>query len=111
MRMSDWSSDVCSSDLRARLHLLRRFLHLLGGGVELAEIERAAAGHGHRAARRAADRTQSGHRWRNDPRGERGGDRADDEVSVYRRVGKECVRTCSFRWSPSPYKKKKLQRN
>src|SRR3546814_11260878 len=26
--------------------------------------------------------------------------------SAERRVGKECVRTCSSRWSPEPYKKK-----
>src|SRR3546814_15830116 len=29
--------------------------------------------------------------------------------SAERRVGKECVSTCRFRWSPYPYKKKKKQ--
>src|SRR3546814_15778970 len=28
MRISDWSSDVCSSDLSARQHLIRSILHL-----------------------------------------------------------------------------------
>src|SRR3546814_17410348 len=29
--------------------------------------------------------------------------------SEERRVGKECVSTCRSRWSPYPYKKKKMQ--
>src|SRR6266705_5698785 len=40
----DWSSDVCSSDLRAGLPLLRRVTHLHGAGAvaERAEIGRAS---------------------------------------------------------------------
>src|SRR3546814_12485654 len=61
MRISDWSSDVCSSDLQ------------------------------HPADRGAQDRDR-GHF--------RGGDEADRPRSEERRVGKECVSTCRYRWSP-----------
>src|SRR3546814_1313212 len=83
MRISDWSSDVCSSDLdralerrhiagRQRGRIDRRFehphLHLF------AEVEWIGAGEA-RAVRVH-------------PRSEE------------RRVGKECVSTCRSRWSP-----------
>src|SRR3546814_18772843 len=45
MRISDWSSDVCSSDLIRRDHL----------AAERREIERQAAGHGERRPRHVAD--------------------------------------------------------
>src|SRR3546814_12740312 len=32
--------------------------------------------------------------------------RMTPQRSEERRVGKECVSTCRYRWSPSPYKKK-----
>src|SRR3546814_8860774 len=64
MRSSDWSSDVCSSDLWA------------------SGADRACGGHCARAVRMAIRRTEE------------------------RRVGKECVSTCSSRWSPYHYKKK-----
>src|SRR3546814_2665449 len=77
MRISDWSSDVCSSDL---LH--RRELERITAGREL-EIDdlvdtraaRAVAVR-HRRQRRAVTRSEE------------------------RRVGKECVSTCRSRWSP-----------
>src|SRR3546814_6513181 len=76
MRISDWSSDVCSSDLDPR------------------------PGH---SARRAVD---DDHRCRKLSRlcGRHPGalaDGADAETrSEERRVGKECVSTCRSRWSP-----------
>src|SRR3546814_5958259 len=81
MRISDWSSDVCSSDLPAigLLHVLRRgvTLHAEELVVILAHQKPAARGRS----------TGSG-------RGTRA--RSSEE----RRVGKECVRTCRSRWSP-----------
>src|SRR3546814_3374915 len=83
MRISDWSSDVCSSDLRVQAVLRTRELlarelqraqeplHRQNGstaapqfGVEEAHVERAVV------------------------------------RSEERRVGKECVSTCRSRWSP-----------
>src|SRR3546814_2973858 len=91
MRISDWSSDVCSSDLaglpaRPRLRALRR--HFRGGRDDGADIPRRP----HLAcplprellAARAVD----------------GRDRRDRARSEERRVGKECVSTCRSRWSP-----------
>src|SRR3546814_9137391 len=44
MRISDWSSDVCSSDLAA-LHELRHDQDALGGLDELRELEEFLVGH------------------------------------------------------------------
>src|SRR3546814_19716804 len=96
MRISDWSSDVCSSDLLfERLDLIAHrdaadqqrhrelviaavFLEILGDlrGKLTRRLEDQAARHP-RAAR-----------------------------SEERRVGNECVSTCRSRWSPYHYKKK-----
>src|SRR3546814_4157979 len=91
MRISDWSSDVCSSDL---------FKHwILGGIVE----ERDRARHvGH------VDRLEERQHAARPIFTEAG--RIDlvefdvilvDDRSEERRVGKECVSTCRSRWSPS----------
>src|SRR3546814_13070986 len=101
MRISDWSSDVCSSDLvdqavnaiDARA-LCRDFPHVDLRGVVGAEDHRfntragciggcgsariAVGGHGHGADARSEERA----------------------------VGKEGVSTCKFRWSPVHEKKK-----
>src|SRR3546814_16039551 len=93
MRISDWSSDVCSSDL--------------GRDREVVLVDRGGDLLGQRA--RVADA--------------RGAPVADEVVaevlqvgpearllvvvrSEERRVGKECVSTCRSRWSPYHYKKK-----
>src|SRR3546814_7082306 len=79
MRISDWSSDVCSSDLRARIGEGR-------GEVVLCEIGADAV-----LAREMARADGDEHRARLlHPLGDR---------SEERRVGKECVRTCRSRWS------------
>src|SRR3546814_2452780 len=77
MRISDWSSDVCSSDL------------LIGGSSR-----------GRRWKETAALRF-AGRLWRcwRAPSGAGGGGRQHDR-SEERRVGKECVSTCRSRWSP-----------
>src|SRR3546814_2241543 len=79
MRISDWSSDVCSSDLMAAELGAQTGLiapdavtrdYLLSAGVPEAEIEIDT--------------------WQSD-----GAARSEE-----RRVGKECVSTCRSRWSP-----------
>src|SRR3546814_9184925 len=76
MRISDWSSDVCSSDLA----------DLAGRGVDLVG--------GRRRGQRGIAVAQPG------------GDVFGIDVQAHRirsegrRVGKECVSTCRSRWSP-----------
>src|SRR3546814_10206968 len=81
VRISDWSSDVCSSDL---------------GGPSLRLSARPARHH----PRPAVD--QRGHQaYAAACRGVRPALAAPaDARSEERRVGKECVSTCRYRWSP-----------
>src|SRR3546814_1793291 len=78
MRISDWSSDVCSSDLLLRLRRIFEALHLRGEFVDLRHHRRIASGNGQPLELEAVDRGRS----------------------EERRVGKECVSTCRSRWSP-----------
>src|SRR3546814_12266573 len=103
MRISDWSSDVCSSDLR-RLHgeLGRRFrdrkLHLCGdrGG---GPIERRSASFYKAKYPLCRFRQALYHQcWWYHPRSLCSPPRLGR--SEERRVGKECVSTCRSRWSP-----------
>src|SRR3546814_8462952 len=84
MRISDWSSDVCSSDLLLLAALgVRELSHSFG--VPLAELCRA------RRVLRQACRLVGAH----------SGHVAQLVLrSDERRVGKECVSTCRSRWSP-----------
>src|SRR3546814_12280469 len=99
MSISDWSSDVCSSDLRhsdpagaplpgrdADLAVARLLRLLRREGADVAGAHLAAR----RPRRGADDGSQAG------------GDDDDFEEarSEERRVGKECVRTCRSRWWP-----------
>src|SRR3546814_14565912 len=94
MRISDWSSDVCSSDLQPvageyRIGHARGVREQRGeGGVEMPGVE----------ARRI-DRPDIGIGGAG--RAKRLAMRFDelDERSEERRVGKECVSTCRYRWS------------
>src|SRR3546814_15393965 len=92
MRISDWSSDVCSSDLPA----------------PAADPARIAG----RAAPQAGGRkTIVTAKWwdAKGPRTIELGAKGQAELTrtEERRVGKECVSTCRSRWSPYHYKKKK----
>src|SRR3546814_20112418 len=101
MRISDWSSDVCSSDLHFEdggglgasggataphrpLHhqgfppVIRTLNSLLKGDAMLGEALRLIRVYHDLKQKQAAERR-----------------------SEERRVGKECVRTCRSRWSPS----------
>src|SRR3546814_16893490 len=97
MRISDWSSDVCSSDLLAdRLATERAVTAELGDRAlrpvaELAYQRQAggvAEGREHHRGAGSAPRPAR-------PR------RAPPRSSEERRVGKECVIPCRSRWSPS----------
>src|SRR3546814_20707725 len=93
LRISDWSSDVCSSDLpQSRLHRLVPLSGLDREGVIRLELDVPAL-HGAREHVRRRSSPQQGV-----PHPDR---------SEERRVGKECVRTCRSRWSPYHYKKKR----
>src|SRR3546814_17462376 len=91
MRMSDWSSDVCSSDLRPGD---RRLVGYITGTADPLAVRAALTdllpGYMVPAAVVAVPAlpvTVNGQR------------------SEERRVGKECVRTCRSRWSPYHSKK------
>src|SRR3546814_17418694 len=113
MRISDWSSDVCSSDLLAvpadagtafdGKHLFQIAEAVIRKidpetGVVLGTIP--APGNGADSGLAWAEGTLWVGQYRDrkiyqiDPRSEE------------RRVGKECVSTCRSRWSPYHYKKK-----
>src|SRR3546814_11353820 len=112
MRISDWSSDVCSSDLiglqiapvhagssrhRNEIPAKEDALHIAEGKKRVCQRrdfcflrsrEIARAGLHDLAAGKEFERRRIGrHR------------------SEERRVGTECVSTCSARWSPYPYTK------
>src|SRR3546814_19109816 len=94
MRISDWSSDVCSSDLV----------------VALADVLGAfAPGQWRLAEGDVADQVE-----RADPLSQLLLDFVGQLVpqdalrSEERRVGKECVSTCRSRWSPYHYKKNNI---
>src|SRR3546814_10064163 len=80
MRISDWSSDVCSSDLPATGHMKKRsfgpwMMRAFGVLAKLKGLRGTAF----------------------DPFGRTEERRIRSEE---RRVGKECVSTCRSRWSP-----------
>src|SRR3546814_7076827 len=92
MRISDWSSDVCSSDLTFVPALLaarsigHHDLQVRGANFVLAPLV-------WREYLRAVSRSSARSLLRH-------------FRSEERRVGKECVSTCRSRWSPYPYNKK-----
>src|SRR3546814_11914708 len=88
MRISDWSSDVCSSDLTAQT---MQFPSMVSGGraSQLVSLKAVSDGYPLRGELRLSDAVAG----RAFPRSEE------------RRVGKECVSTCRSRWSPYHSKK------
>src|SRR3546814_18970670 len=105
MRISDWSSDVCSSDLALAHGDAGGGAESLVGGIDRMEL---AVGQchchiDHRKTERAALQrilhalVDGGNEVLRD-----GPARSEE-----RRVGKECVSTCRSWWCPSTYKKTK----
>ena len=79
--VSDWSSDVCSSDL--------------GASEEERERDRERGRERDRERQRERKRERDIERERERERG-----REREGRSEERRVGKECLRLCRSRWSP-----------
>src|SRR3546814_14312332 len=100
MRISDWSSDVCSSDLHLAIAAFRAtglqpIEHIGDQVADLAELRHAEAACG-ACGRADADAARLGGRQRIEGNAVLvAGDRSEE-----RRVGKECVSTCRSRWSP-----------
>src|SRR3546814_14637647 len=103
MRISDWSSDVCSSDL----------LHegaALGNGFAIVAVQDVGC-----TVQRGVEREKRACEFILHFIGRHSEPRGNPPIveilvrmerSEERRVGKECVRTCSSRWSPYDEKKK-----
>src|SRR3546814_12383146 len=102
MRISDWSSDVCSSDLVRRASAATGAVSAIGvvtatgaalaiGGIAAVSVVAALA---------AATVVRVSRPWW--PRAISSRPRRSEE----RRGGKECVSTCRSRWSPHTQKKK-----
>src|SRR3546814_14606664 len=110
MRISDWSSDVCSSDLLAQAKLLEAFGPKLGRprvdtlkGSRHANMKelRFDAGDGVWRVAFAFDlKRQAILLVAGDKSGVSGKRFYQALGSEERRVGKECVSTCRSRWSP-----------
>src|SRR3546814_13182713 len=106
MRISDWSSDVCSSDLHGERREGGLAEEMRGDAFVALGISRRPIVEPHprvvqrdkilAIARQMLVAARAGTAAR----------KADDDRSEERRVGKECVSTCRSRWSPYPYKKK-----
>src|SRR3546814_16680521 len=101
MRISDWSSDVCSSDLPCARRQLGR-LAVITRTQRTAESSRLVRDDS--ATRRAA-RLHAGGRTVRISLRQPQGSRLLRLRSEERRVGKECVSTCRSRWSQYHYKK------
>src|SRR3546814_15478071 len=94
MRISDWSSDVCSSDL---FGVRIAFVHAVGNGAIVVQRRKNVADLVQHVI--DAHDVQEGFLL--------AGTRSVGQVrSEERRVGKECVSTCRARWSPYHNKKK-----
>src|SRR3546814_4957409 len=99
LRISDWSSDVCSSDLMRILHqstVLNRNEHCVCDCFGLCALQPPfdiEFAHERDVAARIYSGQEKGHR-------RIGIKRCRGKRSEKRRVGKECVSTCRSRWSP-----------
>src|SRR3546814_15443465 len=99
MRISDWSSDVCSSDLVVVIGVIVIVVasqligdHRPGNDVHVG-ADVGIVGHGERNVRTAQPRQEELH-------AELLGRRIRNLRSEERRVGKECVSPCRSGWSP-----------
>src|SRR3546814_2542751 len=100
MRISDWSSDVCSSDLSA----------LVGNGPPVAGLDNQVAacpdegkqvGDGVSGIEKMLEHIECGDDIIRSPGPHHTRIELPDDRSEERRVGKECVSTCRSRWSPN----------
>src|SRR3546814_13155892 len=115
MRISDWSSDVCSSDLAVDLVVRRHHRRNAGAADHFLERREEILAQFAFGKRRGADigaalglavPGQVLERREDVLRLEHArAPRPLQSRSEERRVGKECVSTCRYRWSPYHYKK------
>src|SRR3546814_17757847 len=99
MRISDWSSDVCSSDLatfpdQIEIQAGRYFVR---PRYEIVQADGDAANGGRAGRRRIAHANVERIDLKPNPELAALGDLIRSEE---RRGGKECVSTCRYRWSP-----------
>src|SRR3546814_16526429 len=94
MRISDWSSDVCSSDLATDAQEVLFHVAVAQVRVDL-QVP---------ADQREVRREDMGQQQVTEDVQQAGQVRPEE-----RRVGKECVSTCRARWSPYHSKKKKIK--
>src|SRR3546814_17675945 len=103
MRISDWSSDVCSSDLLTGKKLTdKKFYWHTGypGGIKERTMSQILEGkYPERVVEKAVERMIT--------RNNLGRQQMKNLRSEERRVGKECVSTSRSRWSPYHNKNKK----
>src|SRR3546814_7959048 len=88
MRISDWSSDVCSSDLPHDAGARRKCAR--EDGICREEYDRGAVALEPRDHQSRSDQARDRNARRKPAQGR----------SEERRVGKECVRTRRYRWTP-----------
>src|SRR3546814_13212200 len=93
MRISDWSADVCSSDL-GRIITMKGAEIINNGSIVIRNGRITDIG-----PRSIVDTTQDAIVR------DMSGMTIMPGRSEERRVGKDCVSTCRSRWSPYPYKK------
>src|SRR3546814_18712832 len=93
MRISDWSSDVCSSDLL--------LLPLAGSDAEPSDSAGLVHGGGSPRMTGSSPLASETTNALALTRGSRSMARSEE-----RRVENECVRTCRCRWAPDTYKQK-----
>src|SRR3546814_11302344 len=107
MRISDWSSDVCSSDLVADPSLLKGPLNTR---VDLF-VDRMWKHYQDDLYRVTLEILLAMRAFQptTPSKAEEQHIRAHQKRSEERRVGNECVSTCRSRWSPYHYKKKKTK--
>src|SRR3546814_12909133 len=107
MRISDWSSDVCSSDLFDTVDQLHAQRYRRAAGL-FQTFEGVMIGQG-QDSHAFLERTRNQYRGR---QGAIGGRAMAVQINIHRRseerrVGKECVSTCRSRWAAEHEKKKK----
>src|SRR3546814_5223177 len=101
MRISDWSSDVCSSDLTNVAS--DALSNVASGGVTGGALIIVGEDYGEGSSimqERTHAFAMKSQMWLLDPRPNLTS--IVDARSEERRVGKECVSTCRSRWSPYP---------
>src|SRR3546814_6550446 len=94
MRISDWSSDVCSSDLHAQHLRIAIAMHALVADLAMHPGQRGAERRAHERLGKPVERPGVPH---SDEIGLEGM-HVDGHRSEERRVGKECLSTSSSWW-------------